>query len=194
MYGQTFTFSGLTGYTALNGHCFNGAPKCNQIPPFRRSQSGYLFFWFRCLPKYCGYRDSNRSLCNRCRNCTGCYRPLTENVLIFQNSLSWTTNFQSVGNELFFSVGPSNKKLITPNLIWAPNQTFNTGNQILDPNGNLQIVQGTGTATITEIAVVGSTLGVVGGPTIYFSNHLFVRGILDRIPLLVSPGLQAIHP
>ena len=84
-----------------------------------------------------------------------------------------STYFQSVGNELFFSVGPNNKKLITPNLIWAPSQTLNTGNQILDPNGNLQIVQGTGTATITEIAVVGSTLGVVGGPTIYFLKITF---------------------
>lgn len=103
-------------------------------------------------------------------NVTG---PSTNSVVFAKSAGAGSTYFQSVGNELFFSDGPDQKKLITPNLIWAANQKFNTGNQILDPNGNLQIVQGTGTATITNIAVVSSTLGVVGGPTVYFLKITF---------------------
>jgi len=99
--------------------------------------------------------------------------PSTKTVLFNKSVFSGSTFFQSVGNELFFSDGPDQKKLITPNLVWASNQMFNTGNQILDPNGNLQIVQGTGTASITEIEVVSTTLGVVGGPTLYYLKITF---------------------
>lgn len=104
------------------------------------------------------------------RDVTG---PSTNKVVFTKAVGAGSTFFQSVGNELFFSDGPEQKKLITPNLIWAANQTFNTGNQILDSNGNLQIVQGTGTASITEIEVVSTTLGVVGGPTLYYLKITF---------------------
>lgn len=108
------------------------------------------------------------------RDVTG---PSTNSVVFTKSSGAGSTFFQSVGNELFFSDGPEQKKLITPNLIWAANQTFNTGNQVLDTNGNLQIVQGTGTASISDIAVVSSTLGVVGGPTLYFLQVTFASDV-----------------
>ena len=78
------------------------------------------------------------------------------------------TSFQSVGNAMYFSDGPDQKKLITPSLIWAPNQTFQPGDQILDSNGNIEVVQGTGTAPIATISVVSTKFGLPLGPTHYF--------------------------
>ena len=94
--------------------------------------------------------------------------PSTKNVIFVKSTGAGKTSFQSVGNALYFSDGPDQKKLITPDLIWAPNQLFQPGDQVLDSNGNIEVVQGTGTAPIASIAVVSTKFGIPFGPTHYF--------------------------
>ncbi len=173
VYGQTFTFSGLTGYTALNGHALTGLLNVLRYHLFAGPNQAIFSFGSAAYPNTADTGTATVTSvtdAGTVRDVTG---PSTDNVLFSKTAGAGTTSFQSVGNSLYFSDGPDQKKLITPSLVWGPNQIFTTGNQILDTNGNLQIVQGTGTATITEIAVVSSTLGVVGGPTVYFLQIAF---------------------
>jgi hypothetical protein len=173
VYGQTFTFSGLTGYTALNGHALIGVSSVIRYHLSAGPNQALFSFGSAAYPNT---PDTGIATVpavtgvGTVRDVTG---PSTNKVLFSKTAGAGTASFQSVGNTLYFSDGPDQEKLITPNLIWSANQTFNTGNQVLDTNGNLQIVQGTGTATITEIAVISSTLGVVGGPTQYFLQITF---------------------
>lgn len=176
-YGLGFTFSGLTSYTALNGHTLTSSSSEIKYHLFAGPNQAYFSFGTAAYPNTSDTGTATApsvTSVGTVRDVTG---PLTNNVLFSKTAGAGTTSFQSVGNTLYFSDGPDQEKLITPSLIWAPNQSFNTGNQILDTNGNLQIVQGTGTATITEIAVVSSTLGVVGGPTVYFLQIAFASEV-----------------
>ena len=166
--GQTWTFSGLTTYTALNGQAITGGF-------ITVSGNTAKFYFGSATALYGPASDTGTTVVSTSgggslygetiRDVTG---PSTNKTLFTKNSGAGPAYFQSVGNSLYFTDGPEQKKLITPSLIWAPGQSFKDGDQILDSNGNLQVVQGTGTLDISQIQVVSSTLGVPGGPTLYF--------------------------
>lgn len=99
------------------------------------------------------------------RDVTG---PSTNKVVFTKAAGAGSTFFQSVGNELFFSDGPEQKKLITPNLIWAASESYSVGNTILDSNGNLQVVESNPVSyTITNVAVVQKTITGSGTQNFY---------------------------
>lgn len=79
--------------------------------------------------------------------------PDTQDVLYTKSAGAGFTSFQSVGNALYFSDGPDQKKLLTPSLVWAPNTIFNQGAYILDSNGFLQVAESAFTLNITNILV-----------------------------------------
>jgi hypothetical protein len=91
-------------------------------------------------------------------DCTG---PSTSASIFNKSAGSGSAYFQSVGNSLYFTDGVDNKKYLTPNLIWAANQTYSVGDFILDTNGNLQEVTAqTININITEVQVShGLTFG-----------------------------------
>jgi hypothetical protein len=107
-------------------------------------------------------------------DCTG---PSTKAALFTKTTGAGSTYFQSVGNSLYFTDGPDRKKLITPSLVWAANQQFQVGNQILDSNGNLQVVVGATAATISEISVVRTKLGIPLGPYHYYIAVTFTSDV-----------------
>ena len=85
--------------------------------------------------------------------------PSTKTSLFTKTSGADATSFQSVGNALYFSDGPDQKKLLTPSLVWAPNTVFTQGEYILDSNGFLQVAESAFTLTITNI-LISSISGV----------------------------------
>ena len=107
-------------------------------------------------------------------DCTG---PSTKNVIWTKSSGAGSTYFQGVGNSLYFTNGVDRKKLITPNKIWAANQNFNSGDMILDSNGNVQVVEGTASASISSITVVSTRLGLPTGPLHYFLAIAFTSDV-----------------
>ena len=106
-------------------------------------------------------------------DCTG---PSTKNTIFTKTTGAGSTYFQSVGNSLYFSDGPDRKKLITPSLVWAANQNFNVGDQILDSNGNLEVVLGSTAATIADIEV-GEIPPIGGHPAYYYLKITFTTDV-----------------
>lgn len=107
-------------------------------------------------------------------DCTG---PSTKKTLWTKSSGAGGTYFQDVGNSLYFTNGIDRKKLITPNKVWAANQSFNSGDMVLDSNGNIQVVEGTGTADISTVAVISTKLGLPTGPLHYFLEITFTSDV-----------------
>ena len=83
-------------------------------------------------------------------DCTG---PSTDTSLFTKTTGAQSTYFQSVGNSLYFSDGPDQKKLLTPSYVWGANQSFSAGQWILDTNGNVQEVQASYSLNITTVQV-----------------------------------------
>jgi hypothetical protein len=167
--GQTWSFSGITNYTSLNGQV---------IPGGSVSVTGNVATFLFGSALYGPASDTGTSAVTGVFPLVGgtirdVTRPSTNKTLFTKSVGAGSTYFQSVGNSLYFTDGADQKKLITPSLVWAPGQTFNDGDQILDPNGNLQIVQGTGTANVTQIQIVSSSLGLPLGPIGYFLQVTF---------------------
>lgn len=79
--------------------------------------------------------------------------PATQVNLFTKTTGAGKTSFQSVGNSLYFSDGPDQKKLLTPSLVWAPNTVYQTGQYILDPAGNIQAAESEFTLNITTVEV-----------------------------------------
>lgn len=83
-------------------------------------------------------------------DCTG---PATDTSLFSKTAGAASTYFQSVGNALYFSDGPDQKKLLTPSYVWGALQSFDAGQWILDTTGNVQEVQASYSLNITTVQV-----------------------------------------
>ena len=68
------------------------------------------------------------------------------------------TYFQGVGNTLFMGNGVDQIKWVQSTLSWGPQTTFRAGNFVVDPNGNLQVVQPAVTAQIASVVFSGTTV------------------------------------
>lgn len=90
-------------------------------------------------------------------DCTG---PSTKKALFTKSAGAGKTSFQGVGNTLYFSDGPDQKKLLTPNKIWAANQTFQSGDLILDSNGNIQQAQSATTLDVSTVQVYSTVITI----------------------------------
>ena len=84
--------------------------------------------------------------------------PSTKKVLFTKTTGAGKTSFQSVGNSLYFSDGPDQKKLITPSKVWGANQTFQSGDLITDTNGNIQEVHPSYSLEITTVQVIEQSI------------------------------------
>lgn len=80
--------------------------------------------------------------------------PSTKTALFTKSSGAGSTYFQSVGNVLYFSNGLDNEKYVTPEYKWFANTTYQAGQYIKDPNGNIQQAIGSQSGTIEAIQVV----------------------------------------
>jgi hypothetical protein len=90
-------------------------------------------------------------------DCTG---PSTKVDIFNKTAGAGSTYFQSVGNTLYFTDGPDQKKYLTPQLVWAANQVFNLGSLIVDTNGNVQVAETAYTLDIESVLItqpVGSS-------------------------------------
>lgn len=85
--------------------------------------------------------------------------PNTKTALFTKTAGANATNFQSVGNTLYFSDGPDQEKYLTPSLVWAPNTVFTQGEFIKDANGFIQVAESAFTLSITNI-LISSISGV----------------------------------
>ena len=89
---------------------------------------------------------------------------------LFTKSLgAGSTYFQSVGNLLYFSDGVDSKKVVGSLDSWSASTTESEGLYIIDPNGNIQLVIGSQTASITDIEITSPSSGVYL-TTLFFSS------------------------
>lgn len=64
--------------------------------------------------------------------------------------------FQSVGDDLFWGDGVSQKQWIQSSMQWAPSTVFNAGDMIVDTNNNLQVVLPPSTANIASVEIISA--------------------------------------
>jgi hypothetical protein len=88
--------------------------------------------------------------------------PTTKTALFTKSAGSGNAFFQSVGNSMYFSDGPDQKKYLTPSLIWAANQTFSVGAWIVDSNGNIQEVVYVATNSTTQATIATAQVTASG--------------------------------
>jgi len=81
-------------------------------------------------------------------------QPSTNNIL--WDHAAGRTSFVSDGNTLYAGDGVSTHKWVTAALSWQPNSYYNTGDFIVDPNGNLQMAVGSQLGQIINIQVTAS--------------------------------------
>ena len=105
-------------------------------------------------------------------DCTG---PSTKTTIFTKSSGAGSSYFQSVGNSLYFSDGPDQKKLMTPNYRWSPGTSVPPGTVITSGTapGILQMALGGITLDITASACDGSVFTIwtdIGGIPKQFPN------------------------
>lgn len=103
--------------------------------------------------------------------------PSTKKVLFAKSAGAGKTSFQSVGNSLYFSDGPDQKKLITPSKVWGASQTFNSGDLITDTNGNIQEVQASYSLNISTIQVLSHSIVHIPPITSWYAVITFVGDV-----------------
>jgi hypothetical protein len=154
--GQTYSFSGLTNYTALNGQTL---PVLSSIPTvtLTSTEAGFAFGSSQSL----FLSDTGHAVVDPAvdrgttvRDVTG---PSNNQILWNKDPNAGVTSFQEVGNTLYFSDGISANKFIEPALIWKANTSYTAGQFIVDPNGNIQLNIGSQTATIADIQISSGT-------------------------------------
>ena len=96
--------------------------------------------------------------------------PNTKTLLWTKASGAGKTRFISIGNTLYFMDGVSAKQMIVPAKTWQPNTAYNTGDSILDTNGNIQkltpLAPTTVSNNITSTQYV-KVLGTIPGQYVY---------------------------
>lgn len=152
--GQTYSFSGLTNYTTLNGQVLSPVtPPVTSGITLTSSQAMFSFGSFA----FGTAADTGQAVVSpipgqgaTVRNVTG---PSTNTILWDKNPDAKTTSFQGVGNTLYFSDGVSANKLVESAIIWKANTSYLAGQYIVDSNGNLQLNVGSQTGNIANIEI-----------------------------------------
>lgn len=135
--GSLFSFSGLTSYTALNGETLPSV-----YYSYSSLSSNQVAFNGSSFLPYGPSPDTG----------TATVQPYSA---IFSKSLgAGSTYFQSVGNSLYLTDGVDQKKYLTPSYVWGANQSFQLGSYVLDPMGNLQVVESAFTLSIESVIVL----------------------------------------
>ena len=112
--------------------------------------------------------------------------PSTKKVLFAKAAGAGKTFFQSVGNSLYFSDGPDQKKLITPSKVWGANQTFQSGDLITDSNGNIQEVTPSYSLNIATVQIVVHSIVHVPPVTSYYAIVTFTGEVKWPLGTLVT--------
>ncbi|HET6220179.1 MAG TPA: hypothetical protein VFE27_24335 [Acidobacteriaceae bacterium] len=179
--GQTYKFSGLTAYPALNGY----APNPMTIPPPGLTALQQAFY-VEGFDNYADTPDTGNALVSPAanpatvRDVTG---PANNQVLWNKDPNAGRTNFQSVGNICYFADGMNQEKWVLSAKSWAALTLFNQGDFIVDSNGNLQVAVGAQAATVTNISVVAS--GLPGPP-----SRLVTLFFAPLTPLTIPNGIS----
>lgn len=81
----------------------------------------------------------------------------THATILTKSTGSTATQFQGIGNTLYFGNGIDQKKWVYANT-WQANHVYNVGQTILDSNNNLQQASAVETLAFTEVTVNGNVL------------------------------------
>jgi hypothetical protein len=162
--GQTYSFSGLTNYTALNGQVLGPTtPPSGSGITLGANQAMFQFGTFNFFTS----PDTGQAVITPIPGLGGTVRdvtgPSTNQILWNKNPDAKVTSFQGVGNTLYFSDGVSTNQLIESPLIWKANTAFTSGQYIVDPNGNLQLNIGSQTGNIADIQIASGTATIFLG-------------------------------
>ena len=93
------------------------------------------------------------------------YGSSTPAPLFIKSAGAGSTYFQGVGNNLYFSDGVDNKKVIGSLTSWTPNTLIPAGTYIVDSNGNIQLAVGSQSANIVGITVSSDVATISLDPT-----------------------------
>lgn len=172
--GTHVTFGGLTNFTALNGVTapltqpsnVNGL-KQFVIAWYGASQpttpdTGTVTWIASPLPT-----ANNRVLGD---SATGVYDitgPSTFQLLFSKTAGAAKTRFLGVGNVCYMSDGIDQMQYVVPYKIWMPSTIYNAGDTILDPNGNVEVVEQLLTATISSVQTLHKLTLPPSGYTVY---------------------------
>jgi len=163
--GQTYTFSGVTNYPALNSQT---------LTRVRFGPGGNdCYFESSVLAPYGPAADTGNAVVTNAvlfggsvRDVTG---PSTDLTLWNKDQSAGRTSFQSVGNIVFFGDGVNANKWVTSALQWIAATSYSRGNFFVDPNNNMQLAVGSQTSTITDISVTANVA------TVFFSSASQLR-------------------
>lgn len=86
--------------------------------------------------------------------------PSTKQLVLSPSPGAGPTSFQSVGNTLFMGNGVDQKKWVQTTRQWQPGTQFATGDYIVDPSNNLQVVASQLSGQITGVALTDGVLTV----------------------------------
>lgn len=120
--------------------------------------------------------------------------PSTKTVLFTKTAGAGSTYFQSVGNSLYFSDGPDQKKYLTSQYAWFPGETFTVGSYIVDSNGNIQSFQAQAQSyTVTNIEIRQKSLvnGVSANFVIFTFSTPAPVNIPSNYPVTIA-GITAV--
>ena len=152
---QTYTFSGMITYPALNGQILSPV-----TPPGISLTANQAAFQFGSTI-FLTSAEVGQAVVNplpnqgpTVRDVTG---PNTNRILWNKGNGAKVTSFQGVGNTAYFSDGVNANKLVESPRIWKALTSYSENQFIVDSNGNLQLNIGSQTATIADIQIASGT-------------------------------------
>src|SRR6202043_3409004 len=115
----------------------------------------------------------------------------TPTPLFVKSAGAGSTFFENVGNNIFFSDGVESRKRVGSLLSWLPSSSsFEAGNFIIGPNGNIEEFIGAQTATIIGIEV--ETVVRPGHPSTAKITLFFSPSTPLNVPLLTNITLSGL--
>lgn len=107
--------------------------------------------------------------------------PSTQTVIYAKPTPGGQAYFQSVGNTLYIGTGTTQLQYIQSALNWTATTLFQTGNFIIDPNGNVQVAVGSQTYTTLffkdNSAATSTTLQLDPSTPNILPNVRFLQGV-----------------
>ena len=169
----------------------------------RPASGAQRFYFFR---GFSGFAQNNRLLADLGSTVNDITPPSGNTVLFTKSAGAQRAAFQAVGNTCYIGDGVDLKKYMLAGLTWQANTVYQLGNLIIDPNGNVQVVESLLTSNIIGVQVlkVGGTWYAVvtfrsqvtwaAATNVTFANllgYVGLNGATIAVATVVGLGLNA---